>query len=208
MADGVVGSAETVLLAFLEQPPLPQFHRPRMGSNRLLLGGGCGPIPPKGVCVLCGSEGGQVALSNFPLDSPAPPANPISAMNSQPDKMDKALHLKLVAAWWDGELEASWSSGWGPARNIPGAYSDPDAYRIRPKPTLRPWKPEEVPVGAVIRLRNRETVHSWMIVGFSSETNCIAIGQAGERDIRDLAQYEHSLDGGKTWSACGVEESQ
>lgn len=144
----------------------------------------------------------------MPLDNPAHPANPTGAM-TETTKMTKELHLKLVAAWWDGELEFFYADcGWKPANRAPHSESDLARYRIRPKPTLRPWKPEEVPVGALIRLRNRKTIHSWLIVGFSSETNFLSFGQARDRSIRDLAGYEHSLDGGATWKPCGVEESQ
>lgn len=129
-------------------------------------------------------------------------------MNDQPDKMTKELHLKLVEAWWDGELETHYNSGWDKSICGPTEHSSPNLFRIRPKPRLRPWKPEEVPVGALIRLRNRETINSWLIVGFSADTGRIAFGTSGDREIGDLADIEHSTDGGRSWKPCGVEESQ
>jgi hypothetical protein len=34
------------------------------------------------------------------------------------------------------------------------AFDRPGEYRIKPEPKLRPWKPEEVPVGGVIRRKS------------------------------------------------------
>lgn len=81
-------------------------------------------------------------------------------------------------------------------------------YRIAPEPKLRPWKPEEVPVGALIRLKGNHCQHSWLIVGYAHNEQQIAFGQTGGRSIKDLGNYEHSIDGGKTWAPCGVMEEQ
>ncbi len=81
----------------------------------------------------------------------------------------------------------------------------PFAYRIKPEPKLRPWRPEEVPVGAL--LKNKTNRDRTMIVGISVDT--IYMFNESRRDyIHKLFTYwEHSLDNGKTWLPCGVFES-
>lgn len=80
-------------------------------------------------------------------------------------------------------------------------------YRIKPPtPTLRPWKPEEVPVGALARPIQRAYEHTrFMITGVSEHNISLACGNAYE--LTEFSQqHEHSLDHGKTWLPCGVVE--
>lgn len=68
-------------------------------------------------------------------------------------------------------------------------------YRLKPTPTLRPWKADEVPLGAWIRFKDKPQdrhLLSWVS------------GQA-DRDMW-LDEREHSTDGGLNWKPCGVEE--
>jgi hypothetical protein len=68
-------------------------------------------------------------------------------------------------------------------------------YRIKPTAKLRPWTPDEVPLGAWMRnMTNSE--YRWLINTSSLD------------DTRKawLQQGEHSTDGGKTWLPCGVVE--
>lgn len=68
-------------------------------------------------------------------------------------------------------------------------------YRIKPTPVLRPWTPDEVPLGAwVLEKANRE--RRWLITDVHD--------QEFRSDLLKL--YEHSTDGGKTWLPCGVVE--
>lgn len=125
--------------------------------------------------------------------------------------MDKAHHLKLVAAWWDGELEWLHPDGrWLSTDGVPFPQESTACYRIRPKPTLRPWKPEEVPPLAlyweeafglaedgqklwavIVELRTKGFCHSGDNVG--------AIGYDAA-----LKNGLYSTDGGKTWNPCGA----
>lgn len=126
---------------------------------------------------------------------------------TETDKITKELHLKLVEAWWDGTLEQFCVDGeWRPAIIVPSSLSDPASYRIRPQPKLRPWKPEEVPVGA--QLRARLSRARSLIVGVDSRQ--LYCGTPPTFCPLEMAfeNFEHSLDGGKTWLPCGVEESQ
>jgi hypothetical protein len=84
----------------------------------------------------------------------------------------------------------------------------PLIQRIKPEPKLRPWKPEEVPVGALYKWNGHVSVilavcdnalkfvdHEGDINGNFLDRGCIS------------KKSEHSLDGGKTWLPCGVLES-
>lgn len=76
-------------------------------------------------------------------------------------------------------------------------------YREAPTPTLRPWKPQEVPVGALLRPKQGSCV--WMIVGKSDEELCFS-QKSRCSFIYSMLSHEHSLDNGKTWLPCGVME--
>jgi hypothetical protein len=86
----------------------------------------------------------------------------------------------------------------------PQFFEAPVSYRIKPEYHLRPWKPEEVPVGATIR--DKSSNNLWLII-WSTQTS---IGMGGgkihysPRSI--MEQCEYSLDHGKTWLPCGIEE--
>jgi hypothetical protein len=128
-------------------------------------------------------------------------------MSNEPTRMDKDLHLKLVAAWWDGELEFFYAEGgWKTANRTPHSESEISRYRIRPKPTLRPWKPEEVPLGAQIKLKGSKTIRHLLVCTTDHE---IEAGQAFRGPHKwAFDECVHSLDNGKTWLPCGVEESR
>ena len=70
-------------------------------------------------------------------------------------------------------------------------------YRIKPEPKLRPWTADEVPLGAWFRPKGRTWDRS-LIAWVSCEADRVLW----------LDEREHSLDGGKTWLPCGVEESK
>jgi hypothetical protein len=77
--------------------------------------------------------------------------------------------------------------------------------RIKPSaPQFRPWTAEEVPVGAQIRNK---------LATQKERTLILAVDVEGLRGLdwnESLAECfhnnEHSLDGGKTWLPCGIQE--
>lgn len=80
-------------------------------------------------------------------------------------------------------------------------------YRIKPEPKLRPWRPEEVPVGAWLRRKMPPTgYHVWLIVGVSASSGDVAFSQDSHRSLEEILNYEHSTDNGATWRPCGVME--
>jgi hypothetical protein len=86
--------------------------------------------------------------------------------------------------------------------------SDPDfyfdiEYRIKPEPKWRPWKSEEVPVGAQTRRKERPAFRMLIVSVYEGGLYCNAYGNTFTGVLCD---YEHSLDNGKTWQPCGILE--
>lgn len=105
----------------------------------------------------------------------------------------------------EGRLQANFSgNGWKDAEGGLVRINEPFCiYRRRPEPKLRPWKPEEVPVGAIVRRHG--SVAKMLIVGHGMGK--VYYSQEGECCIDTLfVEFQHSTDGGKTWKPCGVEE--
>jgi len=81
-----------------------------------------------------------------------------------------------------------------------------------PKPKLRPWKPEEVPVGAWIKSKNdfaKKYNYFTTIIGVTSRHIVTAeetIGEMFATFEKELERSEYSVDKGKTWHPCGVLE--
>ena len=87
-------------------------------------------------------------------------------------------------------------------------------YRIKSEPKYRPWKPEEVPVGAIVR--SKSLPDTKMLILWSGHQNfdmATIATRKGDSDIGFdkalnllFADYQVSLDHGKTWLPCGVLE--
>lgn len=117
--------------------------------------------------------------------------------------------LPIIQAYSEGkEIEASNKNGCVSAwehTNSPSWREDFD-YRIKQEPKLRPWKPEEVPVGAC--LKSKTTGERTLIL--ANWWNKIQISAA--KSLNDLSteevlgHWEYSTDNGKTWHPCGIME--
>ena len=70
-------------------------------------------------------------------------------------------------------------------------------YRVKPEPKLRPWTADEVPLGAWMRFKRNP--QDRVLIGW--------VSVQADRDLW-LDEREHSIDGGKTWLPCGVEEAK
>ncbi len=99
---------------------------------------------------------------------------------------------------------------WMPKRDYRFCYGV--IYRRKPAVTLRPWKPEEVPLGATVRWKG---VGPWMgtITGRDSAGVCAATSWLHYDQLKESC--EHTFDGPKaiangtaTWLLCGVEEGR
>jgi len=106
--------------------------------------------------------------------------------------------IRVMQAFVDGKEVQSvsrtgtfWTSNKSPSWN----WADED-FQIKPTKTLRPWTADEVPLGAQVRSKSYHPDHRSLIT------------TSGNPMHREgwLNGYEHSLDGGKTWLPCGVEE--
>jgi len=123
-------------------------------------------------------------------------------------------YLPLIQAFAEGktiQFRNKITQQWNDI-NIPAFELDRE-YRIKPEPKLRPWKPEEVPVGMLIRNKDR-LYNARTLILATSDRGILKFGKSSVcPDVLDfdsaLANYEHSTDSGKTWHPCGVlEESE
>ena len=105
--------------------------------------------------------------------------------------------IKVMQAYVDRkevEYSAKGHDIWEPNAAPSWSWAGCD-YRIKPTSTLRPWTADEVPLGA--QMREKKVLHDRRILGWTSNQ--------ADRELW-LDEREHSTDGGKTWSACGVVE--
>ena len=106
--------------------------------------------------------------------------------------------IRVMQAFVDGKEVQSvsrtgvfWTSNNSPSWN----WADED-FQIKPTKTLRPWTADEVPLGA------------WMREKQGNDRGMFLMTHTGDQyyRIQLMSEYEHSIDGGKTWKPCGVEE--
>ena len=105
--------------------------------------------------------------------------------------------IRVMDAWVDGKsIECAernnlkWGDTFSPVWNW-NVYT----YRIKATSKLRPWTPDEVPLGAQLRSIMDPSLR-WLA------------GNTGSDDDRMklLERNEYSIDGGKEWKPCGVLE--
>ena len=104
--------------------------------------------------------------------------------------------IRIMQAYVDGkEVEFKWmSKDWNSTDKPEWNWSAYD-YRIKPTATIRPWTADEVPLGAW--MRSKHNPQDRMLIYW--------VNSQSDRELW-LGKNEHSTDGGKTWSACGVVE--
>ena len=98
------------------------------------------------------------------------------------------------------------SEGGGWERKSHSGFWIREIYRRKPKPTLRPWKPEEVPVGALVRLEAHPNAKMLITEVRTYPSRFTMVFGSLEWSPENLPGWEHSLDHGKTWLPCGVVE--
>ncbi len=88
----------------------------------------------------------------------------------------------------------------------------PECYRIKPEPKLRPWKPEEVPVGAVVASCPSRSNRYVITAVWKGEVHLNGSPHACDDEkspnINTIVGpvYHYTTDFGKTWLPCGVVE--
>lgn len=114
--------------------------------------------------------------------------------------------IPLIQAFHDGELElryrsTEWIKWCDP--EMPEWTATTAEFRRRPAKRLRPWKPEEVPVGAVARSKD----HSWraLITG-SRKVGAILDGALYDFGALLSHGIEYQPPGTTEWKPCGVYE--
>ena len=102
--------------------------------------------------------------------------------------------IRIMAAYVDGkEVEHRYNGNW--VSNFSPSWDWLRCtYRIKPTTTLRPWTPDEVPLGAWMRSIG---LYGRQIITHTAEE---------EDRAWWLRASEHSTDGGVTWKPCGVVE--
>ena len=104
--------------------------------------------------------------------------------------------ILIMQAYVDGkEVEYEHPNGIWMLTPTPCWNWNSGEYRIKPTPVFRPWTADEVPLGAWMRFKR-------------NPQDRVLLGWVSVQSDRDLwlDEREHSTDGGKTWSACGVVE--
>ena len=89
------------------------------------------------------------------------------------------------------------------------AFTNPiDRYRIKPEPSLRAWKPEEVPVGCQLRGPCWTKAVRSSVVSVNGDGVGVPLDDGNSRRMSfdELLSMEHSTDGGNTWKPCGIVE--
>lgn len=79
-------------------------------------------------------------------------------------------------------------------------------WRIKPTPTLRPWRPEEVPVGICISVVDCKSAMQIVENMGVNGVNVVRFGKIERMSLVELKDFNYSLDYGKTWLPCGVVE--
>ena len=111
--------------------------------------------------------------------------------------------IRVMQAYVDGkEVECKYSYGWVRIDQPTWDWFKCQ-YRIKPTKTLRPWTADEVPLGAW--LRHSKQGRKAVIIDVTHDQNIGIVGSYFSPQFV-LENCEHSLDGGKTWKPCGVEE--
>ena len=110
------------------------------------------------------------------------------------DGADNKIHGAILSR--DGWRATNWQADGTYLINTDDAW---DIIAEWKEPKLRPWRPEEVPVGAQVQMRGFRGIITG--VGITH----VVIG-CHEWGLDALAEAVYSLDDGETWLPCGVEE--
>ncbi len=126
-------------------------------------------------------------------------------------KEDARKRAEIMLAYANGaEIEVrmgmndSWTTLYTPAFE----QSNLLEYRIKPEKKYRPWKPEEVPVGAMIHW-NSSTKHTYLIYSHYSDEGKVGIFKRDgikTYEYETLFKYCSWSRDGKTWQPCGVKQ--
>lgn len=146
---------------------------------------------------------GIMTTGNFDKDLISPWAEPKEGSVEWANSLPVGTKVRW-RTWLSGRYVTRTKCGWtrpqikGVSLAVPGELlgEREPGWRLYTEPKLRPWEPEEVPLGAW--MRHKQSLRRYLIISDGLEE--------GHADW--LSNYEHSIDGGKTWLPCGVEEAK
>lgn len=127
------------------------------------------------------------------------------------EKAELMLSYQPGQEWEYQCLTTSRPFNWNPCKDEPEWNFGSYIYRRKPAPPqrkLRAWRPEEVPVGALMRSLYQE---EFIIMGRKGEwegsvyISAISKVRGGWQSF-STEGCEYSLDHGKTWQPCGILE--
>lgn len=110
--------------------------------------------------------------------------------------------LPIMTAFANGETVEHCSQNQWTVVEDPGWGDVPSCYRIKPK--LRPWKPDEVPVGAIIRAREgykRLVITEVNAIGWTAGGLTYAFGE-----LRQFTEWKWPQEPETAWRPIGVPE--
>lgn len=117
--------------------------------------------------------------------------------------------MEAYMAWRSGERVESWNPATKEWAELKSGYfiTDSTILRRKPQPKLRKWRPEEVPVGAIVRQKANPKSRTMITAAVEGKvlSGCWAMGDDWHGDWA-LEKTEYSVDMGKTWLPCGVVE--
>jgi hypothetical protein len=114
--------------------------------------------------------------------------------------------IKVMQAFCDGkeiEFKEKIRDGNWTATNPNWIWSEYD-YRVKPTPKLRAWTIDEVPLDAWYRHRLDESKY-FRLEAISKKQEQLQFYNVWYNLLELQEYFQHSLDQGKTWSACGKE---
>ncbi len=125
-------------------------------------------------------------------------------------KRVEAIHKTLFSERWTKVEPAGTECSNTYSAGVFGDCAGKYRFRLAPQPPAkkwRPWTPEEVPVGAVVRTARTGQPFRWLIVAVCSDgiTTCGGSACVTQKHQWLMDSCEYSPDNGKTWLPCGVE---
>lgn len=114
--------------------------------------------------------------------------------------------IRIMQAFVDGKEIEMYSPTYLMWKAVPSPFWDFSNfnYRIKPVAKIRPWRTDEVPIGAILRYKGNNHSTRTLIVCNQEKGLCGYNTHFAYDYLRDY--MEHSTDGGKTWHPCGVME--
>jgi len=123
------------------------------------------------------------------------------------DGQEVAHIITILTEWQSGktiECRGDQWSAWKPAL-APFHWElskFPQNYRVKPEPKLRPWTPEEVPVGAVLRSKSNP---QWRLLIVAVQGNNVFLGP--DSLALDIPNLLEKFVRDNTNEPCGVEDA-